>query len=174
MKTEEMVNGMDFAIKSNEMNCEVCAKCKLHVQPFKNSGYREREVLGLIHSDICGPISVETLGGAKYFVTFTDDCTGHTETIMLRNRSDVLEAFKNYKQKIEKQTGQQIRKLRTDNRREYASNSFNSSNFLEDEGIIHQLSVEYTPQQNGVAEQKNRTLVEMARCLMLQDNLPLV
>jgi len=89
---------------------------------------------------------------------------------MLRNRSDALAAFKNYKQKAEKQTGQQIRKLRTDNGKEYLSNDFKE--FLKNEGIIHQLSVEYTPQQNGVAECKNRTLVEMAKCLILQGNLP--
>jgi len=87
---------------------------------------------------------------------------------MLRNRSDVLEAFKNYKLKAEKQTGQRIKKLRTDNGREYLSNAF--KDFLRSEGISHQLSVEYTPQQNGVAEPKNRTLVEMARCMMLQGN----
>jgi len=94
MKVEEMVDGMNFVTKSSEFICEVCAKCKIHVQPFKNSVHREREILSLIHSDICGPTSVESLGGAKYFVTFSDDCTGYTETIMLRNRSDVLEAFK--------------------------------------------------------------------------------
>lgn len=115
-------------------------------------------------------MNVESLGGAKYFVTFIDDCTRYTETTMLRNRSDALEAFKNYKQKAEKQTGQLIRKLRTDNGREYLSNAF--KNFLKDEGITHELSIEYTPQQNGVAERKNRTLVEMARCIMLQGNLP--
>ena len=54
---------------------------------------------------------VESLGGAKYFVTFTDDCTGYTETMMLRNRSDVLEVFKDYKRKVEKQIGRQIKKL---------------------------------------------------------------
>lgn len=169
MKTEEMVDGMNLMTKSNEFKYEVCAKCKIHVQPFKNSVHREREVLNLVHSDICGPMTVESLGGVKYFVTFTDDFTGYTET-MLHNRSDVLEAFKDYKRKVEKQTGQQIRKLRTDNGREYLSNKF--KDFLKAEGIIHQLSVEYTPQLNGVAKRKNRTLVEMTRCIMLQGNLP--
>lgn len=127
-------------------------------------------MLGLIYSDICGPMNVESLGGAKYFVTFTDDCMRYTETVTLRNRSDVLEAFKSYKLKAEKQTGQQIKKIRTDNGKEYLSNAF--KNFLKNEGILHQLSVEYTPQQNEVAEHKNRTLVEMARCMLLQGNLP--
>lgn len=99
MKMEEMVEGMDFSIKANKFDCEVCAKSKIHVQLFKNSIYRERETLSLVHSDICSPMSTESLGGAKYFVTFTDDCTGYIETIMLRNRSNVLEAFTNKRRK---------------------------------------------------------------------------
>jgi len=105
---------------------------------------------------------------ARYFIIFTNDCTRYTETKTLRNRSEALEAFKSYKLKIEKQTGQRIKKLQTDNEKEYLSNTF--KDFLKNEGILHQLSVEYTSQQNGVAECKNRTL-EMARCMMLQGSL---
>lgn len=170
MKNNDMVHGMKFASKTSEINCEGCAKCKIHVQPFKPSSNREKRILGLVHSDICGFMSTESIGGAKYFVTFIDDCSRYTETVMFRSRSDVFQAFKNYKRRVENQTGQRIKKLRTDNGREYLSKDFD--NFLKEEGIQRQLSVEYTPQQNGVAERANRTLVEMARCLMLQVNLP--
>lgn len=74
------------------------------------------------------------------FATKPDDCTDYTETTMLCNRSDVLQAYKDYKWKAEKQTGRQIRKLRTDNGRKYLSKDFKE--FLKSEGIIHQLSVE--------------------------------
>lgn len=110
-------------------------------------------------------MSTESLGGSKYFVTFIDDFSRYTEVIMLRKRFDVLEAFKNYKRRVENQfqiTGRQIKKLRTDNGKEYLSNEFKK--FLEEESIARQLSVEYTPQQNGVAERANRNIVEMARC----------
>jgi len=170
MQSKNMVKGINFASKTNEINCEVCAKCKIHVQPFKPSSNREKNILGLIHSDICGPMSTESIGGAKYFVTFIDDSSRYTEVAMLRNKSDVIQAFKNYKQRVENQTGLRIKRLRTDNGREYLSKDFND--FLKEEGIQRQLSVEYSPQQNGVAERANRTLVEMARCMMLQANLP--
>jgi transposase InsO family protein len=170
MKNENMVLGMNFPNKSNDLKCETCAKCKIRVQPFTQSVNREKELLGLVHSDICGPMGTESLGGAKYFVTFIDDCSRYTETAMLRSRADVLQAFKDYKRKVENFTGRKIKKLRTDNGREYLSKNF--ENFLKEEGISRQLSVEYTPQQNGVAERANRTLVEMARCMMLQGNLP--
>lgn len=117
-------------------------------------------------------MNVESLGGSRYFVTFIDDSSRYTETVMLRKRSDVLKAFRNYKRRVENQTvcGLCIKKLRTDNGREYLSNDFKK--FLEDEGIARQLSMEYTPQQNGVAKRANRTIVEMARCMLQQSGLP--
>jgi len=111
----------------------------------------------------------ESLGGAKYFA-FIDDRTRYIEIAMLRQKSDIFDAFRKYKRRVEKMTGCVIKRLRTDNAREYLSKDF--TKFLENEGISRQLSVEYTSQQNGLAERANHTLVEMARCIMLQANLP--
>jgi len=170
LQTNNMVKGLNLNTKNINADCEICARGKIHQLPFKSPGQRQKEKLGLVHSDICGPMNKESLGGAKYFATFTDDYTRYTETVMLRQRSDVLTAFKNFKKRVEKETGCVIKRLRTDNAKEYTSKEFKK--FLEDEGIARQLSVEYTPQQNGVAERINRTLVEMARCLMIQAELP--
>jgi len=84
---------------------------------------------------------------------------------MLRNKSDALQVLKNYKSKVENLTEKHIKKLHTDNGKEYMSKKF--SNFLREEDITRRLSVEYTPQQNGVVERANRTLMNMARCIML-------
>ncbi|KMQ85317.1 retrovirus-related pol polyprotein from transposon tnt 1-94 [Lasius niger] len=170
LKIKEMVKGVEFTTKTNEFRCDICDKSKIHIQPFKPSKNRETEVLNLVHSDICGPMNVESLAGSKYFVTFIDDFSRYTEVVMLRQRSDVLKAFRNYKRRVEKLTGRHIKKLRTDNGKEYLSNEFKK--FFEDEGISRQLSVEYTPQQNGVAERANRTIIEMARCMLQQSGLP--
>jgi len=94
---------------------------------------REKELLSLVHSDICGPINVESAGGARYFVTFIDDYSRYTVTVMLRNRSDVVQAFKDYKRKMENLTNRRIKKLRTDNGKEYVSKEF--SDFLRQESI---------------------------------------
>lgn len=170
MKNNNMVSGMDLEGITTSLECTVCARCKITRKPFKSSNNREKTILGLVHSDICGPMNTESLGGAKYFVTFIDDHTRYTEVAMLRNKSDVLEAFKKYKRKVENYTGKRIKMLRTDNGGEFLSSAF--TKFLEEEGVSRQLSVEYTPQQNGVAERANRTLVEMARCMKLQAKLP--
>jgi len=168
LKSHDLVTGLKVKCSTMKLNCEVCNKCKIHQLPYKTSTKRENERLGLVHSDICGPMNVPSLGGARYFVTFIDDMSRYTEVIMLKKRSEVITAFKSYKKRAE--TGCQIKKIRTDNAKEYLSKEFNY--FLEEEGIKRQLSVEYCPQQNGVAERANRTLVEMARCMLLQSGVP--
>lgn len=145
-------------------------KCKIHQLPFNSSTRREKEVLGLVHSDICGPFNTTSLGGAKYFVTFIDDKSRYIQIATLKNRSEVLNAFKVYKPQVEKLMEKKIKKLRTDNGREYLSHEFNV--FLKSEGISSELTVEYTPKQNGVSGRANRTLVEMARCMLVQSKLP--
>jgi len=91
---KEIVKGIDFTIKTDKFQCEICDQSKIHTQPFKPSKNRENGILNLIHSDICGPMNVELLGGSRYFVTFID-FSRYTEVIMFR--SDVLQVFKNYK-----------------------------------------------------------------------------
>jgi len=144
LTTKSMVAGLNLNLNVNDIKCEICLKCKTHQLPYKTSTTRASEVLELIHSDICGPIETESLGGGKYFVTFIDDFSRYTEVAILQNRSEVLQAFKDYKRRVEKETGHHIKKLRTDNAREYKSQEF--TNLLREEGISRQLSVEYTPQ----------------------------
>lgn len=92
------------------------------------------------------------------------------EVVFLKSRSDILTEFKKYQLRVEKKTGHKIIKLRSDNAKEYISKEFRD--YLESQGIRRQLSVEYTPQQNGVAERANRTIVEMARAMLIKSNVP--
>lgn len=108
--------------------------------PYKTSERKEREILGLVHSDICGPMNVSSLAGAKYFATFIDDKSRYMEIKPLKKKSEILEAFKEYKTRVEKMTGHCIKKLRTNNAKEYLSKEFNK--FLKKEGIIRQFTVE--------------------------------
>lgn len=115
-------------------------------------------------------MNVKSYGNARYFATFINDYTRHTEVVFLKSRSDILTEFKKYQLHVEKETGRKIIKLRSDNAKEYTSKEFND--YLESQGIRRQLSVEYTPQQNGVAERANRTIVEMARAMLIKSNVP--
>lgn len=87
----------------------------------------------------------------------------------MKKKSEVFEKFKTFKTMVELQTGCKIKALRSDNGGEYLSNEFNK--YLETNGIKRQLTVPYTPQQNGVAERANRTLVEMDVVFLLNQGL---
>ena len=128
------------------------------------------EYLELVHADLCGPMKTESLNGSRYFLMFTDDLTRMSWVYFLSLKSDALEMFKKFKAYVEKQSGCVIKKLRTDNGGEFCSNDFDA--FCEEFGIYKQLTAPYTPEQNDVAERKNRTVVEMARSMLKAKNLP--
>lgn len=151
--------------------CPSCSLGKQSRKPFpKTALKRATRTLELLHSDICGPMSTESLGNNLYFVLFIDDYTRMTWVYFLKQKSEVFSVFKRFKQMIEVQSGLKIKVLRTDNGGEYTSNEFKA--FCDEFGIVHQLTIPYSPQQNGVAERKNRTVMEMARCLLFEKKLP--
>ncbi|KMQ84175.1 retrovirus-related pol polyprotein from transposon tnt 1-94, partial [Lasius niger] len=166
-----MVSGIDFNSNKAQLNCEVCHMGKICQILYKKSSNRAKGKLGLVHSNICGPMSTMSIGGSKYFVTFIDDYTKYMEVFMLKNRSEVLSVFRKYMLRVKRECGHGIKILHTDNAKEYISRELSKQ--LESEGIKHELTVPHTPQQNGVEERANRTLVEMARCMLLQSKMPM-
>lgn len=164
------VKGIKSKLNSGNV-CEICAKSKVCVKKFpKASENRATEVLALVHTDICGPMNIESIGGARYFVTFLDDRSRYMFVYFLKSRDEILDKFKEFKSFLENQSGKNLKALRSDNGREYLSGAFEQ--LLVNSGIKRQLTVPHTPQQNGVAERANRTLVEMARSMLLHAGLP--
>lgn len=161
-----MVTGIDYN-ENNFLSCIACVEGKQAKLPFpKASTSRSNEILGLVHTDLCGPMSQASFGGAKYFLTFTDDFTRKTFIYFLKSKGEVFECFKNFKALAENQSNRKIKILRGDNGCEYVNNRFQA--YLKEHGIVHQTTVPYCPAQNGVSERANRTIMEKARC-MLQD-----
>ena len=111
----------------------------------------------MVHSDVCGAMHTESIGGAKYFVTFTDDYTRCCAVYFMKHKSEVFEKFKEFEAVTTNDARETIGTLRTDNGGEYLSTEF--QNYLKEKGIRHELTVPHSPQQNGVAERINRTLV---------------
>lgn len=151
--------------------CESCLEGKMVTRPFKAKGYRAKEPLELIHSDLCGPMSIQARGGYEYFVTFTDDYSRYGYIYLLRHKSECFDKFKTYKAEVEKRLGKSIKSLRSDRGGEYLSNEF--LDYLSESGITSQLTTPGTPQQNGVSERRNRTLLEMVRSMMSYASLPI-
>ena len=167
----QMVSGLDIDSKQQPEFCESCAKGKSHRLAFKHSiKTRANHPLELVHSDVCGKIGTRSLGGGEYFVTFIDDHTRHAWVYILKHKDEVFARFQEWKAQVERSTGRQVKTLRSDNGGEYTSREFTS--YLANEGIKHERTTPHTPQQNGIAERLNRTLIEGVRTMLADSKLP--
>ena len=143
--------------------CEPCAYGKAAMTPMPSAGgVLVTRRLQPVHSDLGGPMSRPSRGGALYFGTFTDDFSRWTVVVFLRKKSNLLAEYKKWLTKEQLHTGNKV--LRSDNDGEYVSSAFKALH--NENGTMHQTTVPDTPQQNGVAERLNRGLVEMARTMM--------
>jgi hypothetical protein len=170
-KLEGMVKGISLDHKCDtEKICKGCMEGKQHRLPFPQATTNKTsELLQIVHSDVCGPMQTKSLGGARYYIQFTDDYSRKTYVYFMKTKNESLDHFKTYQAMAELHTGNKIKHLRSDNGGEYISKEFND--WLKQNGIIQQTSAPYTPEQNGLAERNNRTIVEKARCMLRMRNL---
>lgn len=151
--------------------CEGCVYGKQSRCSFPvNNSWKASECLELVHTDLCGPISVESLVGSRYFLLFIDDYSRMNWAYFLKHKSESFECFKKFKALVENQSGQRIKTLHSNRGGEFNSDEFDA--FSDENGIHRELSAPRTPQQNGVVKRKNQTVVEMARSMMAASNLP--
>jgi len=147
----------------NLLFCEHCVTSKQHRLMFGRSTSRSKHILELIHSDVWESLEM-SLGGAKYLVSFIDDYSRRLWVYPIKKKSDVFAIFKEFKAKLELESGKNIKCLRTDNGEEYIDGDFLT--FCKQAGIQRHFTVAHTPQQNGVAERMNRTLLERTRAML--------
>ncbi|GMJ02182.1 hypothetical protein HRI_003887400 [Hibiscus trionum] len=170
LSNQKLVDGLP-AIRPIDALCESCVVGKQHRDTFpKSSNMRASKIAELIHADVCGPMQTPSLNNNRYFVVFVDDFSRMTWVYFVKEKSEVFSIFRKFKSSIEKQSGNAVKVLRTDRGGEFMSREFDS--FCEEMGIHRQLTASYTPQQNGVAERKNRSLVEMAKSMLKAKCLP--
>ena len=154
----------------SSFQCEVCELAKHHCSVFPPKPYQVSKPFTLIHSDVWGPSRVSTLSPKKWFVSFIDDHTRVSWVYLLKEKSDIEEIFKIIYAMVETQFQEQIKKFRSNNGKEYFNKILD--NFFLEKGMIHQSSCTDTPQQNGVAERKNKHLLEVARALLITNKVP--
>jgi hypothetical protein len=146
-------------MKEPNEKCSNCLKGKQQKEVITNkSTWRDDDVLELIHSDIYGPINPESNGKNRYFIIFIDDLSRKTWIYFLSEKSEALVM-------VENESKHKIKCLRTDRGGEYTSITFNE--FCDVNGIRRQLTVAYTPHQNGVSQRKNGTIMNMVRCMLV-------
>ncbi|KMQ84831.1 retrotransposon ty1-copia subclass [Lasius niger] len=115
-------------------------------------------------------MSVNSIGGARFYVSFKDDASGFRHVFFIKHKSDVLDRFKEYVQLVRNKFSRSITTLRIDNGREYINNSMKQ--FLTNHGIQLETTAPHTPEQNGRSERDNRTIVESALTMLEEKNLP--
>nr|KYP60819.1 Retrovirus-related Pol polyprotein from transposon TNT 1-94 [Cajanus cajan] len=166
----KMVQGLPI-LKNQFKLCTICMTGKQQRHSFpQKSTWRASKPLQLIHSDICGPITPESHSHKRYILTFIDDYSRKMWSYFLHAKSEAFDTFKRFKSLIEKATGYYITCLRTDRGGEFTSSEFND--YCSSNGITRQLTTPYSPQQNGVAERRNRTLMNMVRCMLTARDVP--
>jgi hypothetical protein len=173
MQASDMVQGLYIkkAEAEDDLFCEGCIYGKHRRLPFPSGGRtRATRIGGLIHSDLVGPMLIPSVRGSKYFLVFKDDHSCYSQIHFIKKKSETADLFNQYAQRMEVVTGNQINTLRTENGGEYFGNDF--EDWLKRKGIRHESSMPKTPEQNGVAERVNRTIIESARSMLHSSGLP--
>ncbi|GBO40069.1 Retrovirus-related Pol polyprotein from transposon TNT 1-94 [Araneus ventricosus] len=156
----------------NDFKCETCDISKITRKTHPNIDINQSsEILELLHADLCGSIQPESYGGAKYFMVLVDDFSGMYFTYFLKNKNEVFDIFSQFEAKYENLTDKRIKKLRTDNGLEFVNEQLDT--YLANSGIFHEKTIPYNSESNGKAERANRILLERARSLLYESELPL-
>ncbi|GJW52588.1 retrotransposon protein, putative, ty1-copia subclass [Tanacetum coccineum] len=143
---------------------------KIARKPYSHQVERAKDLLGLIHTVVCGPFRTVSRQGASYFVTFTNDFSRYGYVYLLKHKHEVFETFKVFQKEVENQLEKTIKSLHSNRGGEYISQEF--LDHLKEHGIISHRTPPYTPHHNGVSEKRNQTLLDMVHSMMSQTTLP--
>ncbi|GKC94116.1 pyridoxal 5'-phosphate synthase-like subunit PDX1.2, partial [Tanacetum coccineum] len=153
-----------------QLSCDTCLLAKQHRLPFPISHTRSLVAFELIHVDLWGPYKAPALNGAHYFFTIVDDFSRCTWTYLLHTKDQVLSILSDFMAYIANHFKAKPKFLRSDNGTEIVNNDCLA--YLRKQGIVHQRSMVYTPQQNAIVERKHRHLLDTARALKFHSGLP--
>ncbi|KAJ9536753.1 hypothetical protein OSB04_un000057 [Centaurea solstitialis] len=165
-----LVIGLPDYRYTKESLCSACEKGKQTRASFKSKQISSiSSPLQLLHMDLFGPVNVQSIGGKKYTLVIVDEYSRYTWVFFLRAKSDAPEEIILFVRKMERLNNLTDRSIRSDHGTEFKNSTLES--FFEQKGISQNFSSVRTPQQNGVAERRNRTLIEAARSMLSEANL---
>ncbi|GKA32745.1 retrovirus-related pol polyprotein from transposon TNT 1-94 [Tanacetum coccineum] len=161
------LNGACFFAKASENDkpCTSCEKGKHHRASFKTKqNFSIKKCLHLLHMDLFGPISPMSINHEKYTLVIIDEYSRYTWVYFLRKKSQAPEMIMSFIRMVENQNDVKVKQIRTDNGTEFRNHELES--FCDEKGISQNFSSPYTPEQNGVAERRNKTLIKAARTML--------
>ncbi|KAJ9544133.1 hypothetical protein OSB04_023840 [Centaurea solstitialis] len=165
-----LVIGLPDFRYTKESLCSACEKGKQTRASFKSKQISSiSSPLQLLHMDLFGPVNVQSIGGKKYTLVIVDEYSRYTWVFFLRAKSDAPEEIILFVRKMERLNNLTVRSIRSDHGTEFKNSTLES--FFEQKGISQNFSSVRTPQQNGVVERRNRTLIEAARSMLSEANL---
>jgi transposase InsO family protein len=166
----EMVRGMP-RIDHVDQVCDGCLVGKQRRLPFPAvSKYRATRQLELVHADLCGPVTPPTAGGKKMFLLVVDEMSRFMWLVLLSTKDEDAAAIVRLQTRAEAEVGRKLDTLRTDHGGEFTAKDFGE--YCAGQGIQRHLTAPYTPQQNGVVEKWNQTVLGMARCMLKSKGVP--
>ncbi|WIA17281.1 hypothetical protein OEZ85_014150 [Tetradesmus obliquus] len=175
-KQLHMVKGMHITTSqiqaASKAFCDVCPQAKGSKLPYHShsSSAKATQPLARVHTDVMGPMEEISLGGKLWLATFIDEFTKYSIAVPMESKGDIKTVLPYTLAFMERQTNHKVKAVRSDNGPEYMSNTVLA--YLKKNGIRHEPTVTYNPQQNGMAERFNRTLMEKARAMLIEASLP--
>lgn len=163
-------NNINF-VDEKDFVCEACIYGKAHRLSFGKRDEKAMTCGEVVCADLCGPFEKQSIGGARYFLLLKDEYSHYRYVYFIKEKSDVHNKIRFCVKFMQKEIGRDIKIFRSDNGTEFVNKIVDG--FLESEGIKHQLTVSYTPEQNACAEREMRTIVEAARTMLHSNGLPL-
>ncbi|GKB03804.1 putative ribonuclease H-like domain-containing protein [Tanacetum coccineum] len=166
-----LVRGLPSKLFENDQTCVACQKEKQHRASCKSKTENSISLpLHLLHMDLFGPTFIKSLMKKMYCLVVIDDYSRFTWVFFLATKDETSGILKSFITGIENLVDHKVKVIRCDNGTEFKNKEMNQ--FCEMKGILRQYSVARTPQQNGVAERRNRTLIEAARTMLADSKLP--
>lgn len=174
MASGQLVQGLDVTpaafLEAKQPPCGPCVMAKQHRRPFFPARSNASAPLERLHTDVCGPITPPTRAGERYVVTFTDEFTKLSVVQLIKTKNEVKTVLPEVIKLLETQSGLTVKGIRSDRGGEYLNEAVRST--LAQRGILHQTTAPYTPEQNGLAERINQTLMDRTRASLLDAELP--
>lgn len=165
IRKSSVLRGLPQLVKQDSVICKDCQISKMTSISFKSKNGIFENVLDLVHTNLCGPMRTKSYYGDRYFMIFIGDYSKMMWVTFLKEKSEAFNKFKSFKALVEKEIGNNLKCLRSDQGGEFRSDEF--IKYCDEQGIKRHMSALMTPQQNGIAERMNRTMVEATRTMLL-------